>query len=59
MTTVPSGHSNLLGYPARSHRRNRLWTGEDLEALAKGYEGLRPPLAVDHGVGAGVGSGVG
>src|SRR3954452_20620205 len=26
MTTVSSGHSNLLGYPARSHRRNRLWT---------------------------------
>ena len=27
MTTGHCGHSNLLGYPARSHRRNRLWTG--------------------------------
>lgn len=49
MTTVPSGHSNLQGYPARGHRRNRLWTSKGPEAPARGG---RPTLAEDQGAAA-------
>src|SRR6478735_12374828 len=47
MTTVRSKHSNLQGYPAGGHRRNRLWTDGHPEVPARSGG---PLLAVDQGV---------